>query len=449
MTDSRTTRSRRPELVAVAASLPPAVAQSEVAGFAAARFPDIDAARVQSVFDNTAIEQRHLASSLSWYAERQSPGVRFRIASDLALEHGSFAARQAMARADVLPDDVDTLIFVSTTVVRSPNLDVSLATTLGLRRDVRRIPIFGMASLGGAAALGLAMDLVRGGDRTVLVIASEMNSLTFVPGDQSMESLVTMALFSDGAAAAVVRASVADARPSTVTLLARHSTIVPDTFDVMGFDATDEGLQWRLSSDVPDLARTWTRASVAEALADVGWELDDVDHALVHPGGTKVLDAVERADRLGSRPPRVVPRRDAGPRQRQQRDGALGAAAIPGLRPGPRARPAHRDGAGICLRTRPFRRGARVRPGGGVARTLTPVSTPTPRLFLPLEASVDPVAPVHPGAGGHVREPRVLAAPPARRAPHLQRVGREPSGLAGRPRSPSCCPTEPHRRRTK
>ena len=84
-----------------------------------------------------------------------------------------------------------------------------------------------MASLGGAAALGLAMDLVRGGDRTVLVIASEMNSLTFVPGDQSMESLVTMALFSDGAAAAIVRASVADARPSTVTLLARHSTIVP------------------------------------------------------------------------------------------------------------------------------------------------------------------------------------------------------------------------------
>jgi alkylresorcinol/alkylpyrone synthase len=295
VTDSRTTHSRRPELVAVAASLPPAVAQSEVARFTASRFPNIDAARVQAVFDNTGIQQRHLARPLNWYADRQSPSVRFRIASDLALEHGSFAARQAMARADVLPDDVDTLIFVSTTVVRSPNLDVSLAATLGLRRDVRRVPIFGMASLGGAAALGLAMDLVLGGDRTVLVIASEMNSLTFVPGDQSMESVVTMALFSDGAAAAIVRASVADARPSTVTLLARHSTVVPDTLDVMGFDPTDDGLQWRLTPDVPDLARTWTRASVEEALAEVEWELDDVDHALVHPGGTKVLDAVERA----------------------------------------------------------------------------------------------------------------------------------------------------------
>ena len=67
----------------------------------------------------------------------------------------------------------------------------------------------------------------------------------------------------------------------------------------MGFDATDEGLQWRLTSDVPDLARTWTRASVAEALAQMDWELDDIEHALVHPGGTKVLDAVGARHGLG------------------------------------------------------------------------------------------------------------------------------------------------------
>jgi alkylresorcinol/alkylpyrone synthase len=301
VSDSRTTSSRRPELLAVAASLPPAVAQGEVAAFTASRFPDIDPARVRAVFEHTAIEQRHLARPLSWYADRQSPGVRFRIANDLALEHGSFAARQVMARADVDPKDIDTLVFVSTTVLRSPNLDVSLASTLGLRRDVRRIPMFGLASLGGAAALGLAADLVRGGDRTVLVIASEMNSLTFVPGDASMESLVTMALFSDGAAAAIVRSAqdaTSDDEPTddaSVKLVARHSTIVPDTLDVMGFDATDEGLHWRLAPDVPDVALTWTRASVEDALAVVGWKLGDLDHVLVHPGGPKVLDAVERA----------------------------------------------------------------------------------------------------------------------------------------------------------
>jgi alkylresorcinol/alkylpyrone synthase len=295
VTGSRTTSFQRPELVAVAASNPPAVAQQDVASFTTSLFPDIGAQRVQAVFDNTGIDQRHLGRPLAWYAERQPPGVRFRIASDLALEHGSFAARQVMARAEVAPEDVDTLVFVSTTVLRSPNLDVSLASTLGLRREVRRVPMFGLASLGGAAALGLAADLVRGGDRTVLVIASEMNSLTFVPGDESMESLVTMALFSDGAAAAIVQGAGAEAAAGSVTLVARHSTIVPDSLDVMGFDVTDEGLRWRLAPDVPDVALTWTRASVEQALAEAGWKLADVDHALVHPGGTKVLEAVERA----------------------------------------------------------------------------------------------------------------------------------------------------------
>jgi alkylresorcinol/alkylpyrone synthase len=285
-----------PELLAVAASLPPAVAQDEIAALAASLFPGLAGSRAMEVFDHAGIDRRHLARPLDWYADRQPPGVRFRIACDLALEHGSFAARQAMARANVAADDIDSLVFVSTTAVRSPNLDVSLASALGLRRDLRRVPVFGMASLGGASGLGLAADLVRAGDQTVLVIASEMNSLTFVPGDGSMESLVTMALFSDGAAAALVRAAGApDRSDEQVSLVGRHTTLVPDTFDVMGFDVTDDGLQWRLAPDVPDVALAWTRASVEDALSTCGWSIADIEHALVHPGGAKVLDAVERA----------------------------------------------------------------------------------------------------------------------------------------------------------
>jgi alkylresorcinol/alkylpyrone synthase len=272
------------------------VAQDEVATLARALFPNVAGTRALEVFENAGIERRHLARPLDWYTDRQPPGVRFRIACDLALEHGSFAARQAMARADIDAEEVDSLVFVSTTTVRSPNLDVSLASALGLRRDIRRVPIFGMASLGGASALGLAADLIRSGDRAVLVIASEMNSLTFVPGDGSMESLVTMALFSDGAASAIVRApNSPDESNRRVSLVSRSSTLVPDTFDVMGFDITDDGLQWRLAPDVPDVALAWTRASVEDALATCGWDLDAVGHALVHPGGAKVLDAVEQA----------------------------------------------------------------------------------------------------------------------------------------------------------
>ncbi len=303
MTASRTTSSPPPELVSVAASLPPSVDQSEVASFTASLYASGAGARAAEVFDNTGIERRHLARPLAWYGEAQPPAVRFRIASDLALEHGSFAARQAMARAGVSPHEIDTLVFASTTVLRAPNLDVSLASALGLPHDVRRLPLFGLASLGGAVALATAADLVRGGDQVVLVIASEMNSLTFVPGDDSMESVVTMALFSDGAAAAVVRAASDEGSSSTVHLVDRHSTLVPDSLDAMGFDPTDEGLRWRLAPDVPDLAATWTRSSVDDALDRLGWKPSELDHVLVHPGGAKVLDAVEQA--LGWEPDRL------------------------------------------------------------------------------------------------------------------------------------------------
>jgi alkylresorcinol/alkylpyrone synthase len=287
----------------VAASLPPSVDQSAVAEFATELFPGLARDRGMAVFTNADIDLRHLARPLSWYADAQPPSVRYRLASDLALEHGSFAARQAMARAEVTAADVDTLIFVSTTVVRSPNLDVSLASTLGLRHDVRRLALFGFASLGGAAGLATAADLVRGGDGVVLVVASEMNSLTFVPDDESMESLVTMALFSDGAAAAVVREHGGSEEPDVVELVGRHSMLVPDSLDVMGFDATDAGLRWHLAPEVPAVAGRWSSVAVDEALASVGWTRDDLDHALLHPGGTKVLDAVQAA--LGWSPERL------------------------------------------------------------------------------------------------------------------------------------------------
>lgn len=292
MIGSRTTSSRRPEVVSVASGLLTRYRQDEVADLARSLLPGIDPARVRAVFDNTGIEGRHLACAPDAYLEAARPALRFQLANDMACEHGANAAAAALAAAGVAPDEVDTLLFVSTTSLRSPNVDVSLAAALGLRRDVRRVPIFGLASLGGATALGLAADLVEGGDDVVLIVAAEMNSLTFVPGDASMQSLVTLALFSDGAAAAVVAAH--ERRPGPVEIVDHRSTLVPDSTDVMGFDATDEGLRWRLAADVPDVARAWVATSVDEALARLGWRIDQLDHLLVHPGGTKVLDAIEQ-----------------------------------------------------------------------------------------------------------------------------------------------------------
>lgn len=291
MTGSRTTSYRLPEVVSVASSLLERVPQDVVADFAKSLLPDIDPAKVQAVFDNTGIEHRHLACPIEFYGQSVRPSVRYSMANDIAVAFGARAAIEALERVDLHPTQVDTLIFVSTTSVRSPNLDASLVERIGLRDDVRRLPIFGLASLGGATALGLAADLVNGGDEVVLIVAAELNSLTFVPGDRSMESLVTLALFSDGAAAAVV-CSNQDSIQS-IEIVDHHSVLVPDSIGLMGFEVTDAGLRWRLSPDVPDVARAWARRSVEEALYDVRWTPDQLDHLLVHPGGTKVLDAVE------------------------------------------------------------------------------------------------------------------------------------------------------------
>jgi alkylresorcinol/alkylpyrone synthase len=293
-----------PRIVAVGSALPPAVSQRDVREFAASLFPDLADPRYLAMFDNAAIDCRRLVEPLASYATARPFAEREAGAIAHGVTLGTDAARSALHTAGVSIADVDALVFVSTTAIRSPNLDVDVAATLGLRAEVRRVPVFGLASLGGAAGLGLAADLVRAGYGTVLVVASEINSLMFVPDRATPESLVTLALFSDGAAAAVVRADTdadsvsAGASPAgTVRLVGRHTTLVPDSLHVMGFDMEATGLRWRLVPEVPALAGEHIRPSVLAALGTVGWSLDDVTQVLLHPGGARVLDACR--DSLG------------------------------------------------------------------------------------------------------------------------------------------------------
>lgn len=207
------------------------------------------------------------------------------------------AAERALGAAGVAAADVETLVFVSSTVVRSPEAGTDLVDGLRLRPTVRRVPLVGMASLGGAAGVGLAADLVRAGSGPVLVVAAEMNSLTATAGDLSPEAVAILTLFSDGAAAVVV-APESDGGPRPrLEVVGYHSTLVPDSLDVMGFAMGDDGLRWHLSSRVPEVAAATVRPAVEAAVASVGWSLDDLRHVLLHPGGAKVLDAV--VDALG------------------------------------------------------------------------------------------------------------------------------------------------------
>jgi len=303
---------RFPVVASVATSWFPSVAQGDVRDAVGGIHPGLASHRLLSVFDNAGIDHRSLAMPVAWYLEPHSLAERSALAVALGGERATDAASQALAAAGVDPSVVDAVVVASTTVVRSPALDIELVANLGLRPDIRRVPVAGMASLGGASALAVGADLVRAGHGCVLVVAVELNSLAFAPREASVEELVTLALFSDGAAAVVLTGdgapgdgAAADGAPgdgagggqptATMRVVGSASHLVPDSVHLMGFDLDDHGLRWRLSPDVPDQARQLTAASVDAAVATVGWERSDIDHYLFHPGGVRVLEGCAAA----------------------------------------------------------------------------------------------------------------------------------------------------------
>lgn len=266
-------------------------------------------ARLLEIFDHSGIEQRHVCMPLDWYARPHSwaeSNARY-------LEHGLALAEdvsgRALAAAGLEPRDVDHIVFVSSTGIAAPSLDARLANRLGFRSDVRRTPVWGLGCAGGAAGLSRARDFARADERgVVLLVTLELCSLTFQRGDLDRRNLVATSLFADGAAAAVVVGASGPgcahgAPPVPIELLASHSTLWPDTLDVMGWDVDGDGLHVVFSRDIPTLVRRWLRADLEGFLATQGMALADVDHLFCHPGGPKVLAAL--AEALG-RPPHAL-----------------------------------------------------------------------------------------------------------------------------------------------
>lgn len=291
--------SRPPRLVALATGTPPhPIRQGDARGLAAQLFSsaaDVDP-RLLQVFENAQIETRHLCVPLEWFATRHS----FAEANDLYVERGlalaADVAGRALARAGLGPQDVDVVLFVSSTGLATPSLDARLANVMGFRADVRRVPVWGLGCAGGAAGLSRARDFALADPSArVLLIALELCSLTFQHADRSKRNLVASSLFADGAAAAVVAgadAAVAGAghrRP--LELLASRSTLWPGTLDVMGWTVDGDGLHVVFSSDIPTIVREKLRPSLLAFLAECGLSLASLPHLVTHPGGVKVLNA--------------------------------------------------------------------------------------------------------------------------------------------------------------
>lgn len=245
---------------------------------------------------NAGVSERYLVMPIERYAALGDFGERNDIFLTEATALGERAVKQALAVAEVEPGDVDVLVTTTITGLAVPSLDARLVGPLGLRDDVKRVPIVGLGCVAGAAGIARAHDyLVGHPDDVVVLLAIELCSLTVQQRDVSTPNLVASGLFADGAGAVVLTGANRPQAHANPRVLATRSRLYPDTERAMGWDVRGTGMQIVLGAEVPDLVRENVRGDTDRFLADHGLSRRDIAWWVAHPGGPKVLDALAEA----------------------------------------------------------------------------------------------------------------------------------------------------------
>ncbi len=280
------------------ATAPHEMRQTDVALAAAAlfetRFPQFQ--RMAPVFQTAGIDARQSVMPMEWYLEpRDWPQ---RTAAYLEGATGLFvrAARAALEEAGLTGAQVDVIVTVSSTGIATPTLEARAMAQMGFRPDAARVPVFGLGCAGGATGLGLAARLAAADPGcVVLFVCVEVCTLAFRMDELSKADIVATALFGDGAAACVLRAG--EAGFARVTASGEHTW--PDTLDIMGWRVDPQGLGVIFARAIPPFARNHLRPAIDQILARQGLRAEDVDRFICHPGGAKVIEALEGALGVG------------------------------------------------------------------------------------------------------------------------------------------------------
>jgi alkylresorcinol/alkylpyrone synthase len=248
--------------------------------------------RLSSVFDNAGIAKRHIVAPIEWY--EQSHGWHDRNAVYLEAAESLFveAASSAIAKAGLTPDQIDGIVTVSTTGIATPSLEARVGPRLGLRSDVRRVPVFGLGCAGGVNGLALSARLAAADPGSHwLFVTVETCSISIRLDSDDPAAIVATALFGDGAAAAVVTTG----QHSLARISGSAEKLWPDTLRIMGWDIEDPGLAVVFDRAIPPFIEAELAPAVDEMLGQMNVDRSSIDRFCCHPGGVKVIDAIETA----------------------------------------------------------------------------------------------------------------------------------------------------------
>ena len=256
----------------------------------AQEFADFE--RMSKVFATTGIAHRQLAKPVDWYQHPRDFPERARAYLECACDLYVDAATNALAAAGLPASSVDTVVTASSTGIATPSLDAMVMARLGFRHDIARVPVFGLGCAAGATGLGLAAKLAQASPgAVVLFVTVELCSLAFRSRDVDKADIIATALFGDGAAAAILKSG--DEGFAVITGAAE--TTWPDTLDIMGWRIDDGGLAVVLNRAIPMFARQNLRPAMERILAGQDLVIEEIDRFVCHPGGAKVVDAIELA----------------------------------------------------------------------------------------------------------------------------------------------------------
>ncbi len=243
---------------------------------------------------NVTVEGRYLALSTEKYYDITTWGQANDIWIEVAQELGEQALCRALHHAGREPRELGALFFTSVTGISSPSIDALLINRMKLPANIRRVPIFGLGCVAGAAGIARAADYVHAYPAQAAALVSvELCSLTIQRDDLSVANLISSGLFGDGSAAVIVTGD--DLSATGPEILATRSIFYPDTEEMMGWKVSEKGFRITLSPEVPVLIREHLGHDVDAFLADHGHQRSDIGSWVLHTGGPKVLEATAAA----------------------------------------------------------------------------------------------------------------------------------------------------------